>query len=318
MKFTLELPALIRMVQQVGKKMPGQKRADVSLRLYACAARVFVESNKTVAGMEALVLEEGGCTLSREAFLKLLKSYAPEPHITIEADERTVRFGSTTLNYAAYSPTATPPAQFQVFPVTDLKALFPDKPAAVSVPPIEKNVPQQSPPQSPTPAAQDEEFEGVHQIAARITRKLLTVPTATPQQIVGLARTIYALERLPKRTPGVDVDCTVAIPVHWACELETDSAEYYKIAISGNSFVIESGCYGPSPGGSSDGYTNRVFEECPEGLEFKLNLYDNRVDLVEWAKNIEGLLEMKPSEGLELMVWDESRPDCIPPASSQK
>jgi len=41
MKFTLELPALIRIVQQVGKKMPGQKRADPALRLYACAARVF-------------------------------------------------------------------------------------------------------------------------------------------------------------------------------------------------------------------------------------------------------------------------------------
>jgi hypothetical protein len=36
MKFTLELPALVKMVQKVGKKMPGQKRADPALRLYAC------------------------------------------------------------------------------------------------------------------------------------------------------------------------------------------------------------------------------------------------------------------------------------------
>jgi hypothetical protein len=110
MKFTLELPALVKMVQQVGKKMPGQKRADPALRLYACAARVFVESNQTVAGMEALVLEEGGCTVPREVFLKLLKSYAPKPHLTIEADERTVHFGSTTLNSAGYSPSVQPPA----------------------------------------------------------------------------------------------------------------------------------------------------------------------------------------------------------------
>lgn len=54
MKFTLELPVLVKMVKLVGKKMPGQRRLDSTLHLFACAARVFVESNDTVAGMEAL------------------------------------------------------------------------------------------------------------------------------------------------------------------------------------------------------------------------------------------------------------------------
>lgn len=315
MKFTLELPVLVKMVQQVGKKMPGQKRADPTLRLYACAARVFVESNQTVAGMEALVLEEGGCTVPREVFLELLKSYAPKPHLTIEADERTVRFGSTTLNSVGYSPTATPPAKFQVFPVPDLKALFPDKPAAASEPPTEESIPQQSPPQSPPPAEQDEEFENVHQIVARITRKLLAVAFTTPQQIVGLGRALYALERLPEITPGVDVTYDIAERMDLASGAY--SVQYYEIAISEGSFVVQSGSCGASAGESSESFLHTNYEEYPKGHEFNLNPSEDQwVELFQWAEEIEQLLKHQPSEGLRLDVKDDSRPDCIPPAPS--
>ncbi|MSR67187.1 MAG: hypothetical protein EXS24_07440 [Pedosphaera sp.] len=315
MRFTLELPALIKMVQQAGKKMPGQKRADQTLRLYACAARVFVESNQTVAGMEALVLKDGGCTLPREVFLKLLKSYAPKPHITIEADERTVRFGSTTLNSVGYSPTATPPGHFQVFPVTDLKALFPDKPATTSKPPIEKIVLQQSPAQSPAPAEPDEDFENVHQIVARITRKLLALATATPQQIVGLARALYALERLPETTPGVDVTYDISERMDLASGAY--SVHYYEIAISDKSFVVQSGSCGASAGESSEGFAHTAFEEYPLGLRFQLSpSEDEWVELFQWAEGVEELLKVEPSEALRLDVKDESSPDCIAPAPS--
>jgi hypothetical protein len=54
MKFTIELRPFIKMIETVGKKMPGQKRSDPNLRLYACAARVFAEANSAVAGLEAL------------------------------------------------------------------------------------------------------------------------------------------------------------------------------------------------------------------------------------------------------------------------
>jgi len=313
MKFTLELPALVKMVQQVGKKMPGQKRADPALRLYACAARVFVECNQTGAGMEALVLEEGGCTLPRELFVKLLKSYTPKPHITIEADERTVHFGSTTLNSAAYSLTATPPAQFQVFPVTDLKALFPDKPAAASKP-TEEIAPQPSPPQSLPPEEQDEEFENVHQIVARLTRKLLSVPTTTPQQIVGLGRALYALERMPEITPGVHVTYDIAARMDFG---SGHSVEFYEITVSDGSLLLQSGGCGASAGECGEGYGVTVYEDHPEGQKFNLNpSEDEWVKLLDWTENVEELLGAMPAEGLKLTLWDKSRPDCIPPASS--
>lgn len=313
MKITVELPALVKMVRQVGKRMPGQKQADSTLRLYACAARVFVEANQTVAGMEALVLEDGGCTLPREVFLKLLKSYTPKPHIIIEADERMVRFGSTTLNSVGYSPTATPPAQFQVFPVTDLKALFPGQPVAAPAPPAVESVSRQVFAQPPPPTPEEDEFENVHQTVARLTRKLLGLVAATPQQIVGLARALYALERMPKRTPGVDVTWSISERLDF--DFGAYSVQFCEVAVSQASFSIQEGSVGASAGECSESFSHAVYEEYPEGQEFQLDPSEDQwVELLQWTESLEERLGQTLSEGLELKVWDRSRPDCIPPA----
>ena len=127
MKFTLEQKVLVKMVKQVGKKMPGQKRIDSTLRLFACKARVFVESNHTVAGMEALVLEDGDCTLPRAQFLEVLQTYRGKKHLTLEVDARSLRIGGFSMSVSRYAACVEAPGKFQVFPVTDFKALFPDK-----------------------------------------------------------------------------------------------------------------------------------------------------------------------------------------------
>ena len=119
MKFTVERSTLIKMLQLVGRKMPAQKRRDQQVRLSAWAARVFVEANQSTGGVEALVLQEGTCLLPHDVFVKLLKSYAPKENITVEAGERAIKFGSTTLPVSGFSSTVTPPGQFQVFAVTD-------------------------------------------------------------------------------------------------------------------------------------------------------------------------------------------------------
>ncbi|MBI4660028.1 MAG: hypothetical protein HY735_14405 [Verrucomicrobia bacterium] len=126
MKFTLEQSVLVKLVKQVGKKIPGQKRKDPTLRLFACKARVFVECNQTVAGMEALVLEDGDCTLPRVQFLEILQTYRGKEHLTLEADARGLRIGSFSMSVSRYSSQVEAPGKFRVFPVTDLKALFPD------------------------------------------------------------------------------------------------------------------------------------------------------------------------------------------------
>jgi hypothetical protein len=89
------------------------------LRLWACVARVFVESNGVIAGTEALVVEDGTCVVPRSTFLKLLQSYKDKQNLTIEADSSALRVGSTTLGHLGYTPTAVPLDRFDVFPVTD-------------------------------------------------------------------------------------------------------------------------------------------------------------------------------------------------------
>lgn len=170
-----------------------------------------------------------------------------------------------------------------------------------------------SPPQGATPAKQDE-FEGVHQIVARITRKLLALATATPQQIVGLRRALYALERLPEITPGVDV--------HYSLSERCDSGsgaysvQFCEIAISEKSFVVQSGSAGASPGEASENSVHTIYEEYPEGQQFKLDLSEDQwVELFQWAEDVEQLLRQMPSEGLRLDVRDDSRPDCVPPST---
>ena len=66
----VERAALVKMLQCVGTKAPAQKRRDKQIRLFACAARVFVEANETVAGTEALVFADGTCILQHDIFLK--------------------------------------------------------------------------------------------------------------------------------------------------------------------------------------------------------------------------------------------------------
>ena len=113
MKFTVERKLLVKMLQCIGKKHPTQTRRDEQVLLSACAARVFVEANQTTAGTETLVFEDGTCFLQQKMFLQVLKTYKTKPDVTIEADGRTLRFFSTTLEITDFSHTVTAPGKFQ-------------------------------------------------------------------------------------------------------------------------------------------------------------------------------------------------------------
>lgn len=119
MQFTIELKRLIKMTESVRRKLPGQKKKDKHVRLYACAARVFVEANGVTAGEEALVLRDGGCRQPLEQFLALLKSYSTKENVTIEADEKSLRLFTSTVPNFDFTPDVKPPADFVVGKVTD-------------------------------------------------------------------------------------------------------------------------------------------------------------------------------------------------------
>lgn len=102
---TLEFPFMMR----TGMKKPEKPEGVTGDKMQV-----------VVAGREAFVLEDGECLLPREMFLRLLKSYKGQKNCTIEADETGLRIGKFSMSVKAYSLTATPPAEFHVFPVTDL------------------------------------------------------------------------------------------------------------------------------------------------------------------------------------------------------
>jgi len=118
MRFTAERKLLIRLLQVVGQKMPGQKRADKRVRLTACSPRVFVEANSTTAGTEALVLQDGTCSIDLKPFLAMLNGYENKEHLMFEAGPNWIKFGATILNTAGYSPRAEAPGEIQSVPLT--------------------------------------------------------------------------------------------------------------------------------------------------------------------------------------------------------
>ncbi len=113
MKFTVDRATLEGLVKQVNHV--------TQLRVWACGARVFVGAIHITTGTEALVFEDGGCTVGRRKFLDAVEyyGYKRKASITVEADEKFLRIGKLSMRCRDYSKQVTAPAEFPVFPVTD-------------------------------------------------------------------------------------------------------------------------------------------------------------------------------------------------------
>ena len=310
MKFTVERKALVKMLQCVGKKHPTQTRRDKQVRLYACAARVFVDANHTTAGTEALVFEDGTCFLQQSVFLKVLKTYTTKPNVTIEAGGSSLKFFSTTLPITDFSRTAIPPGKFRVFPVTDLTVLRPQgAPPPPSLAPASPPAPEPEPPPAVShepgtfPVVEDETY--LVKKLAGLTRRLCALPKIQPEQLAGLAHALFALERLPRITQGVDVEFTLGVPS------ETKESYPLMLHISDASLAIGVSF---SPGGppqidyevKSDGYRS-----IQPGDQFASTLAS------DWPDGLESLLD-ENSPDLQLSVTDTSTPGFMSHPSNKQ
>lgn len=86
------------------------------------------------------------------------------------------------------------------------------------------------------------------QLAEGAARTLLYDSRATPSQIVGLGRALYALGRLPKTSPGVDV-------TFGACYRNGGEHQEVDFAISEHRFGVSLGGSVYDPGIGHDSYT---------------------------------------------------------------
>jgi len=83
-----------------------------------------------------------------------------------------------------------------------------------------------------------EDDEYAIEIAINVARDFLRFPSITSQEVIGLGHALYALERLPKVTPGVY--CQFGI-FYRAGDKEFSESKYITFTISDYSFEISIG-----------------------------------------------------------------------------
>jgi hypothetical protein len=82
-------------------------------------AFMFVSAGWMVTGTEALVLEDGGCTVDRRQFESLFRVFGHKKNITIEAKPGLLQIEDERIKVSDYSDHVTAPGEFKVFPVSD-------------------------------------------------------------------------------------------------------------------------------------------------------------------------------------------------------
>lgn len=121
MKFTIALTDLETLLRGAAVSRP--KKTD-TLKLSACAARVFVESKDGVAGIEALVLADGAVTLPAKSFGSVLKTYKGTKFLNFHGSSDGLQINAFRMPIISYDPTPIAPGDFQTFPASS----FPEPP----------------------------------------------------------------------------------------------------------------------------------------------------------------------------------------------
>ena len=119
MRFTTEPAALAKIVGMVGDWMSARRKAAATLHLVACAGGVFVDSQDTVAQIDAAVWEEGECGVSHARLTEALQRFREEANITLRADIGGLHVGDVWLPLITYRSHAEPPTAFQIFLATE-------------------------------------------------------------------------------------------------------------------------------------------------------------------------------------------------------
>ena len=139
----------------------------------------------------------------------------------------------------------------------------------------------------------NEDDEYVIKIAINYARKFLKRFMVSPREIVGLGHALYALERLPKSTPGVHCEFGIW---HKDGDKNFSESKYIDFTILDNSFAVSIGgsVYESSVG--SDSFSD-------PGWLVELNGYrENGLEIYRLEEMIDDYLKV----GAEITVSDES------------
>ncbi len=97
----------------------GVARGKQHVTLTACDDRLWVAHNGTAARTDAIVFEEGQCTVSTRKFLLALEPHRDGPTLMIQAGAKKMQVDRAKIPVSHYSAAATPPGRFQIFLATN-------------------------------------------------------------------------------------------------------------------------------------------------------------------------------------------------------
>ena len=127
-------------------------------------------------------------------------------------------------------------------------------------------------------------------------RALLQRPKLTPKQITSVGRALHGLERMPLRTPGLDVHLALVIQ-------NDDGAASYDLHLSDERFRTESGGYVKFDYGS-DSFSGPTFDVGPDyrdegGWHFGVQEWPDA-----FSESIHEKLEIEDNSNDSLLDWE--------------
>ncbi len=120
MRFRTQPNPLLRILEMLADSAPGVLTQKQRVTLVALQDRLWMLHSGTAARMEAIIFEEGQCTVSAWRFLRALEPHRDSRSVTVDADARSLKLGQVSIPVRNYSTAAIPPARFQIFLATDL------------------------------------------------------------------------------------------------------------------------------------------------------------------------------------------------------
>jgi hypothetical protein len=139
--------------------------------------------------------------------------------------------------------------------------------------------------------------------ATQAVRSLLARPDLTSAQSESIGRAMYGLERLPLRTPGLDLEISLVIK-------DEDSAVEYSLCISEDRFSTTSGGYANfGSGGGSDSFSGSTFTVEPgwrgfDGWHLTASDWPDQFMKMRGARlNIQDCSELDIPTGAQIDLW---------------
>ena len=319
MKFIIEKKALTRLLRVLGSD-PKKKAHPALLRLAAHDGQIILQAHDTEAGCEALILEEGVCFFRSDQFLPLVRTYAGAKSLTIEATPDGLQIGTTKISREFWeislfqNPRTAP--ETLTFGSTEGSDVPHDAQTGprLSAPPDPPAPPELAPRHRASDTTRDafpiaeDELHLVEEVI-RHTRRFCALPKVTPPQLAGLARALFALERLPRISKGVEVEFNVGI--RWG-RPDDCREQWVTFRVSDSSFGVGTMSVTSDPAVGSDHHTTAVYEVDNGGYR-SMEAGDENVwmQIFDWINHVDGLLDQNLPEDVMLFVEDSSEPDCM-------